>query len=447
MMRSRTWERTCLSLALVAACACAVAEAGEPMVGRATASSGGSAAAVLDGDRFSTSTQHAWTGSPEATDWWWEVDFGGTREIGAILQVVGQHETTFTHAPRSYVWQASPDGQTWTDIPGTARENERRLFRLHRLATPVAARYLRMLITAAVGPFPVLREIEVYKEPDRKIEFPEWLMAVSTLEASEGDQGLGAGSEFIPLARSCEGWEHLFAQCLWIGHFDEEFVSAEPRPLAAFLSGNFKDWCEKDRTAWVGLEGILLAGHLPMWASCGGAQGLAILAESGTDQPWDCPHCRDTARPHLPIYTHIGHTHLDHTSPRPCGDYEGCRFERGPTHVRQLARDPVFAGLPNVFEVIESHCGQVAFTPPGWMQVATCGPGGQTAMQALRVRDRYVYAAQFHIEMEGTPEVSRRIMGNFLRLARSWGGYNPAGQPVDVPELIPVGWDSIDSGP
>jgi len=42
--------------------------------------------------------------------------------------------------------------------------------------------------------------------------------------------------------------------------------------------------------------------------SCGGAQGLAILATVGVDQPWDCPHCRDELHPLVPIYSHIGHT-------------------------------------------------------------------------------------------------------------------------------------------
>jgi hypothetical protein len=92
---------------------------------------------------------------------------------------------------------------------------------------------------------------------------------------------------------------------------------------------------------------MLLNKNLPLWASCGGAQGLAILAEVGVDHRWDCPHCRDPLAPQTPIYTHIG--------------------------------------------------------------------------------SRDIYAAQFHIEMERTTENSRRIMGNFLAMARHWGGYNPKG--------------------
>jgi hypothetical protein len=57
----------------------------------------------------------------------------------------------------------------------------------------------------------------------------------------------------------------------------------------------------------------------------------------------------------------------------------------------------------------------------------------------LRLKNRYVYAAQFHIEMAGTPENSRKIMGNFLDLARAWGGYNPRGMQVRMPESIVAG--------
>ena len=205
--------------------------------------------------------------------------------------------------------------------------------------------------------------------------------------------------------------------------FDEAFLTAAPRPLCAFLSGNFKDWCQADRETWRGTQEILRQKHLPIWASCGGAQGLAILAETGVDKPWDCPHCRDPQHPKAPIYTHIGHT-----GQRPCGDYSACVFERGPHAVRQVKRDPAFADLPRDFKIVESHCGQIEWPPQGWELIATAGDGTQTKTQCLRMKDRYIYAAQFHIELAGAPENARQIMTNFLALAKEWGGYNPHGK-------------------
>lgn len=179
------------------------------------------------------------------------------------------------------------------------------------------------------------------------------------------------------------------------------------------------------------MQEVLANRHLPMWGACGGAQILAILQETGVDRPWDCPRCRDPAAPLLPVYSHIGHT-----DDGPCGDYSHCIAERGVTKLRVVAQDPVLDGLAPVFEIVESHVGQIAYVPSGWDRIVTKGPGAHTENQCLRVQDRYIYAAQFHIELPGTPDNSRRIMSNFLSLAKQWGGYNPAGQPVPRPRPL-----------
>jgi GMP synthase-like glutamine amidotransferase len=88
--------------------------------------------------------------------------------------------------------------------------------------------------------------------------------------------------------------------------------------------------------------------------------------------------------------------------------------------VRRVGHDPVFAGLPNEFPVMENHCGQLAWPPAGWELIATAGPGAKTLTQCLRLERSCIYAAQFHIEMSGTPQSSRQIMANFLRLAKHW---------------------------
>jgi GMP synthase-like glutamine amidotransferase len=69
---------------------------------------------------------------------------------------------------------------------------------------------------------------------------------------------------------------------------------------------------------------------------------------------------------------------------------------------------------------MQSHCGQIEWPPKGWELVATGGPGTYTKTQCIRLANRSIYAAQFHIEMEGTPLVSQTIMGNFLALAKAW---------------------------
>jgi len=378
---------------------------------------GFAAAGVVDRDRFSFAPSHAWKGQPGVSNWWWEIQFSGPRQLGAILQIQGDHEFVFQNAPKDYVWQSSLDGLSWHDLQGTRIGKERRIFRLHRLAVPEQVRFLRLQIARSDGNFPTVREVEFYNDPAASISFPDWIIAVNTTHEPRLPNH---GQEFIPLAKSCAGWETLQAQQVWLGSFDEAFCEAEPKPLCGFLSGNFKDFCEVEREPWRGTEDVLKRGHLPLWASCGGAQGLAILATAGVEKPWDCPHCRDPRHPRTPIYTHIGHT-----AKKPCGDYSSCIFERGLHAVRQIAHDPAFQGLPDEFQVMESHCGQIEWPPEGWELIVGAGPGTQTKTQCLRVKDRCIYAAQFHIEMEGAPETSRRITSNFLGLAKRWGGYNP----------------------
>ncbi len=390
--------------------------------------SGFSVTGPLDGDRFSLEPVSLWRGERSSRSWWWGVRFERPWLLGAILQIHGSLQGILHDAPKQYLWQWSADGESWSDLAETRVERERRIFRIHRLSKALLVQHLRIHISECVGEAPALRDVEFFSDPAEKIPFPDWIVAVSTTESSRLP---GETELFLRLALMCKGWKHVPAQQVWIGDFDEKFLEVEPNPLCVFLSGNILEWCQRTRKHFQGLEEVLKRRSVPIWGSCGGAQALAILEDTGTGKPWDCPRCRDPGKPKLPIYSHIGHT-----GEAPCGDYSKNIAERGKFKVRKTVEDPVFEGLPEVFEVMESHVGQIAFLSEGWIRIATKGPGALTENQCVRIRDRYIYAAQFHIEMGGTPESSRRIMENFLKLAKSWGGYLQRGKPVFVPEEL-----------
>ncbi|MCC7374825.1 MAG: hypothetical protein IT581_09225 [Verrucomicrobiales bacterium] len=352
-----------------------------------------------------------WSPSAPHGPWVGEVRFETPRKIGALLMEMGDHPFVLRHAPKDYRWLGSVDGNSWQELRGSRVVDNPRIHRIQRWPRALPLLGLRIEVVACNGATPTVRRLEIFEDPKSAIPVEPWIAVVNSTHDSTLP---GHGQEFIPLARSCTGWENLGAQQVWVRDFGPEFLEIEPRPLAVFLSGSFKDWCEVDRSHWTGVEKVLKHRPPPMWASCGGAQALAILADTGTGKPWDCPHCRDPKHPKLPIYGHIGHAHPEGLK---CGDYSHCDFERGPHRIQQLGADPVFAGLREVFESMESHCGQIEYPPKGWRLVATAGPGTQTRNQCLRYGDRPVYAAQFHIEMAGTPETSRAIMANFLRLA------------------------------
>jgi hypothetical protein len=243
-------------------------------------------------------------------------------------------------------------------------------------------------------------------------EHPKSVLVVNSTE----DKNSRVGQEFIPLIHSVHGWENAQIRILWVADVTPALFESDVKPLAIFLSGSFKDWCEVKREHWIGIEKLLHKKSIPMWASCGGAQALAILSETGTQKEWDCPHCRNPQAPKLPIYTHLGHVQ----SRKPCGDYTGCTFETGPTNVRVVRRDPIFDGLFDEFKVMENHCGQIAWPPRGWDLIATAGHGSLTRVQCIKRRGAPIYAAQFHIEMPGTPESSYHMMRNFLAEVDRW---------------------------
>lgn len=387
-----------------------------------------SPAGAVDGDRFSTADQSLWKGAARQCSW--QIEFKEPQSIGAILQINGDDPHVLQNAPRNYSWQVSDDGQHWRNLKETVVHCERRMYRVHRLRAPVVAKHLRIAIHLSHGQAATLREVEVYGEVDAEIPFDDWIIGVSSLEEPES---VRVPMAFVNLARECEGWEHVPAQCLWHGDFDMEFVSAEPRPLCAFFSGSLLEWCQCSREPWRGVQDVLKSRRLPMWGACGGAQIFAILEETGVDQPWDCPRCRDPENPLLPVYSHIGHTGVV-----PCGDYSQNIGERGLFKVQVVADDPVLKGLPRIFEIYESHIGQIDYVPQGWTRVVTKGPGGHTVNQVLRTVEAPIYSAQFHCETYAqTKEASVRIMRNFLRIAKEWGGFNPDAAPLEPPDPLP----------
>ena len=106
-----------------------------------------------------------------------------------------------------------------------------------------------------------------------------------------------------------------------------------------------------------------------------------------------------------------------------------------------VGRIPAFAWLRREFALMESHCGQIESAPRGSLHLVENGPDGHTRIQGLRRADRPIYAAQFHMELDGTPENSRRIMDNFLKVAvaRRGTGRWPAAfddmEPTSVPPV------------
>ena len=94
--------------------------AADPETLASTTAEGTAPSGAVDGDRFSTEPARLWRGKADEASWWWRISFPEPRTVGAILQVVGEHQIALCNAPETYVWQASQDNRTWEDLPETS---------------------------------------------------------------------------------------------------------------------------------------------------------------------------------------------------------------------------------------------------------------------------------------------------------------------------------------
>ena len=93
----------------------------------------------------------------------------------------------------------------------------------------------------------------------------------------------------------------------------------------------------------------------------------------------------------------------------------GMQKEWGPSRIRILGDDPLFAGLGGSAVVEQRHFWELKTLPEGFVRLAG---SDACAIQAMRHPARPLYGLQFHPERytETWPD-GRAILGNFFRLA------------------------------
>ena len=99
------------------------------------------------------------------------------------------------------------------------------------------------------------------------------------------------------------------------------------------------------------------------------------------------------------------------------GEAKPAKFpEFGKAQVVVTERDALFDGLPDTFEVWESHNDEVALVPTGFVNLAH---SEYCVCQAMRAKDRPLFGVQFHPEVEDT-QYGYDIFRNFLRVCEDW---------------------------
>ena len=99
------------------------------------------------------------------------------------------------------------------------------------------------------------------------------------------------------------------------------------------------------------------------------------------------------------------------------GEAKPAKFpEFGRAQIVITDKDVLFDGLPETFEVWESHNDEVSVVPPGFANMARSDNCG---CQAMRAKDRPLFGVQFHPEVEDT-EHGPEIFKNFLKVCEEW---------------------------
>ncbi len=194
------------------------------------------------------------------------------------------------------------------------------------------------------------------------------------------------------------GWPCLMMRYPWVG---PEVV--EHYPIRAIvISGFGHGWDEMEMSELYGLYDLLHAVEVPVLGICGGHQLLAHVFTKdfrSTGELRDQPMRR-----------------LQPGEPDWAPDYHpGYFVETGIQPVTVIHPDPLFAELPEVIYVRQSHFCEVKHLPADFHLLAS---SDHCRLQAMRHPRRPVYGVQFHPEMytEHYPH-GRRVLLNFFTIA------------------------------
>jgi GMP synthase (glutamine-hydrolysing) len=195
-------------------------------------------------------------------------------------------------------------------------------------------------------------------------------------------------------------WKVRFEQLSGMPCLLQHFTQVTPRRLAeigaraVILSGHSTLIDDYDPASLAPLVEVIEGTTLPLLGLCGGHQ-LIGLAFGARPEP-------------------MGALGPGEADPRP-QLAPGMRKAWGPSAVRVLADDPLFAGLARTVVVEQRHFWELKALPEGFIRIAA---SEACAIEAMRHHARPLVGVQFHPERytEAHPD-GRTILANFFRQA------------------------------
>jgi GMP synthase-like glutamine amidotransferase len=203
-------------------------------------------------------------------------------------------------------------------------------------------------------------------------------------------------------------------------------VVKELAPRAMVMSGFGRHFQDREVKSFFGMSDVLHQVDLPMLCICGSHQLLGFAFES------------DLRKVRLLKDQPMRRLKPDEDLPRRAGvdpeyDLSSYFVADGFYPIRQVAKDPLFQGLPARMMMRCNHYCEVKRLPPNFKLLAT---SGHCRIEAMRHRERPLYGVQFHPEAFDAPFFhGRQLLRNFARLVDGFSG----GGPLKTPKSIPAG--------
>ncbi len=354
-----------------------------------------------------------WEGAADQSSHWIEFALGAPRPVSRIFLVSGMagwktrlQKSVGWSSPSNldgrlaaFVWQRSDDAKTWTDIPGTQRENSdsyREIFQLEK--SPATARFLRLYIKAWHGQSPKVYDVMMYSRAQPPVpEAPKgnYVLVIRNVVGFRAEPGV-VKTDFGKMVRGMDGhvalpWDLQVLELPAYAFSLEVLRQMNPKPIAIFLSGSGNKYCQLPCFEFSGEFELTRTTDIPTYGSCAGLQLMAMAYGHTFAVPTGRSYTTDTVK-----------DIVEHDIPP----------------ITILKNDPIFAGLNNPFFGPEYHTWAVHIVEEGWEVLATSRDSkGFVCNEMIKAVGRPVYGSQFHPEMARPFSCAKAILMNFLGMA------------------------------
>ena len=354
-----------------------------------------------------------WEGAANQSSHWVRFDLGKRQPMDRIFLVSGTagwkaqlpksvewpNRSLLDGRLATFVWQYGDDGRTWTDIPGTERENSdsfREIFELGE--NPVTARYLRLYIKAWHGRSPRLYDVMFYAHGRPAIpQVPKkpYALVISNVLGFSPEPGT-VKTEFGKMIKGMGGhiapsWDLDVVELPAHAFSSDVLNGMDQKPIAIFLTGSPNRFCQIPHFEFAGVFELIKTTDIPTYGACAGLQLMAMA--------YDRTFAIPTGRSYR---TNEVRDILEHDIP--------------PIDIQKI--DPIFAGLNSPFYGPEFHSWMVHVVEDGWEVLATSRDSkGFICNEMIKAIGRPVYGSQFHPEIAKPFSCSKAVLMNFLAMA------------------------------